>query len=182
MYANDFEFDGRYLSDYGFVICDIGSDMDMNQVSAGGTVTIQTVRHGNGKRVFPVNATYESCIEADFTICKDPCVYDDTEISDDEMRDLMRWLNRRTYYKMRFLKEPENDDGGCFYNAAFNIDTSHHCDQRSNIIMSQTQHHLRRQAQTSPPLFYLDFFVLQGQLQHQPISFVDYDKSARQYL
>lgn len=122
MYANDFEFDGRYLSDYGFVICDIGSDMDMNQVSAGGTVTIQTVRHGNGKRVFPVNATYESCIEADFTICKDPCVYNDTEISDDEMRDLMRWLNRRTYYKMRFLKEPENDDGGCFYNAAFNID------------------------------------------------------------
>lgn len=122
MYAEDFEYDGRYLSDYGFVICDIGGGSDVETVSAGGTVTIQTVRHGIGRRALAVNAIYENCIEAEFTIAKNPCDYDDQEVTDDEERDLMRWLNRRTYRKMRLLKEPQNDDGGCYYNAAFNID------------------------------------------------------------
>lgn len=122
MYAEDFEYDGRYLSDYGFVICDIGGDMEIETVSAGGTVTMQTVRHGIGRRAVAVNAVYESCIEADFTIAKNPCVYEDMEITDDEQRDMMRWLNRRSYRKMRLLKSPQNDDDGCYYNAVFNID------------------------------------------------------------
>lgn len=121
MYAYDFEFNGKSLSDYGFIICDIGGDTGTENVSAGGTVTIKTVRHGIGRRYVAVGATYERCIEADFTICKDPCIYKEQEISEDELRDLMRWLNRRAFYKMRFFKEPQNDDNGCYYNAAFQI-------------------------------------------------------------
>jgi hypothetical protein len=53
MYATDFEYDGRYLSDYGFIICNFNAPSDADIVSAGSTLTFNTValnkgnKHGN---------------------------------------------------------------------------------------------------------------------------------------
>ena len=51
MYALDFEYDGRYLSDYGFVICNFGGASDMDVVSAGSKITFNSVPMSFGKRI-----------------------------------------------------------------------------------------------------------------------------------
>lgn len=43
MYALDFEYDGQYLSDYGFIICDFNSSSGADIVSAGSMITFNTV-------------------------------------------------------------------------------------------------------------------------------------------
>lgn len=107
MKALDFEYDGLHLSDFGCIICTFDS-IGTNNISMGSVITFNTSYiHGNKK--FALNsAAYESCLETDFYICKNPC-----RVSDDkdmyfplwEQRRLMRWLNRGEYLKFRPVSE-----------------------------------------------------------------------------
>lgn len=122
MYALDFEYDGQYLSDYGFIISDIGGTSDMDVVSAGSTITFNTIPINRGKRYSKTGTKYESCIQANFDICKNTDIYDDLRISDDEYRDLARWLNREEFLKLQFLNDGSVEQESCYYNASFNIE------------------------------------------------------------
>lgn len=121
MYALDFEYDGRYLSDYGFIICDFQASSGTNISSAGSKITFNTVSRHNGKKHGLVSAKYEECIQSTFDICKNPDVHDDLEITNDELRDLMRWLNRSEFLKFHVLHEDPNIEK-CYYEASFNVD------------------------------------------------------------
>ena len=50
MYACDFEYDGQYLSDYGFIICNFNGSSDFDVVSAGSKITFNTVSRHRGKK------------------------------------------------------------------------------------------------------------------------------------
>lgn len=121
MYALDFEYDGQYLSDYGFVICNIGGASDMDVVSAGSKITFNTVARHYGKKYSLTSTSYDECIQATFDICKNPEFYDDLHITNDEYRNIMRWLNRREFLKFRLLNEDDDYDT-CFFMSSFNID------------------------------------------------------------
>lgn len=123
MYAINFEYDGRYLSDYGFIICDFNSTSGANIVSAGSKITFNTVSRNKGKQYSLTSTQYDECIQTTFDICKNPDIYDDLIITDDEYRDLMRWLNRKEFLKFQIIDdEIFNERGTCFYEASFNID------------------------------------------------------------
>lgn len=126
MRAIDFEYDNQYLSDYGFIICDFNFSSGANEVDAGSTITFNKIPRHSGKRYSLSSTQYDECITASFDICKNTDIYDpeDMEISNDEYRDIMRWLNRREFLKFQVI-----DDGNdnferdtCYYNASFNID------------------------------------------------------------
>lgn len=118
MYAIDFEYDGQYLSDYGFIICDFNFSKGANNVDAGSNITFNKVLSGNGKKYSLSGAQYEECITTSFDICKNPDIYDDLRITDDEYRKLIRWLNRREYLKFRVIDDEKDT---CYYEASFNI-------------------------------------------------------------
>lgn len=120
MYALDFEYDGQYLSDYGFIICDFNSNSGANIVSAGSKITFNTVSRNRGKKYGLIGTQYDECIQATFSICKNPDIFDDLCITDDEYRDLMRWLNRNEFIRFQILYDNENRDS-CYYDASFNI-------------------------------------------------------------
>lgn len=123
MYALDFEYDNQYLSDYNFIICDFDYSNGSKTANAGSKITFEKVTRNNGESNTLVNTKYEECLQATFAICKNPDFYDSYEdrmITNDEFRDLMRWLNRRQFFKFRFVLE---DNETCFYNASFNIET-----------------------------------------------------------
>ena len=98
MHACDFEYDGLYLSDFGFVICNFNGGSGVETISVGSKISFNTTSKFGGKKHSLTGTTYDECIETSFDICKDPSIHDDLRITDTEYRDLIRWLNRRGFY------------------------------------------------------------------------------------
>lgn len=122
MNATNFEYDGHHLSDFGFVICDFDGSNGVVTIDAGSQITFNQVSRHNGKKYSLTSTMYDNCIEASFQICKDPCKFDDISITNDEYRDMMRWLNRHKFYRFRFVGDDYFDRETCYYDASFNIE------------------------------------------------------------
>ena len=63
MYACDFEYDGQYLSDYGFVICNLNGTSDFDTVSAGSRITFNTVSRHRGKMYSLTGTQYDDALQ-----------------------------------------------------------------------------------------------------------------------
>lgn len=122
MNATNFEYDGHHLSDFGFVICDFDGSNGVVTIDAGSQITFNQVSRHNGKKYSLTSTMYDNCIETSFQICKDPCKFDDISITNDEYRDMMRWLNRHKFYRFRFVGDDYFDRETCYYDASFNIE------------------------------------------------------------
>ena len=124
MFALDFEYDNQYLSDYNCIICDFDYSGGTKTADAGSKISFEKVSRNSGKIHTLVSAKYEECIQTSFAICKNPDLcktYEDRYITNDEYRDLIRWLNRREFLRFRLLSDEYTDT--CYYNASFNIET-----------------------------------------------------------
>ena len=122
MFATDFEYDGYYLSDFGFTICSFNGSSGVETVSAGSKISFNTVSTHYGKHFNLAGTQYDSCITTTFSICKDTCQGDDFVITNDEYRDMMRWLNRREFLKFRLLYDEDDDREPCYYDGSFNVE------------------------------------------------------------
>lgn len=121
MYTCDFEYDGKLLSDFKFVICSFNGSSDFDTVDAGSKIQFNTVSRHRGKLFSLVGTEYSECITATIDICKDPSLHDDLQITDDEYRALMRWLNRNEFLKFRIIYGDDSRTP-CYYNASFNVE------------------------------------------------------------
>ena len=122
MYALDFEYDGQSLSDYNCIICDFDYSTGVATASAGSSITFNKASKNKGKTFSLTGTQFDSCIEATFDICKDPDVDDTKYFTNDEYRDLMRWLNRSDGFHLFRIFPLEEDVETCYYNASFNIE------------------------------------------------------------
>ena len=145
MYALDFEYDGRLLSQYGFIICEFDASSGANVADTGYDIQFEKVSRNHGKQHGLVSAEYEDCVTTTFQICKDPEGCDDLRISNDEYRDLARWLNRREFQKFRIVNEYEDDRPACYFNASFNI---------KKIMIADKLYGLELTAETDSPFGY----------------------------
>lgn len=121
MKALDFEYDGYFLSDFGFMICSFG-DKGLETISNGSKISFNTTPIFNGSKSLLIQDKYDDNIETSFAICKNPCVTSsrDVEIitSQDESQ-IMRWLNRKRFKKFRVLQEGYED---IYFEGSFNVD------------------------------------------------------------
>ena len=108
MKANDFQYDGRCLSEFGFILCHFGST-GLETVDDGAEITFNTVPVQFGKKYEQVSTEYESCLETTLQICKHSCTGGIEEITDIEHREITRWLNRHKFLKLKFLDENNID-------------------------------------------------------------------------
>lgn len=114
----DFKYDNEYLSHFGFVVCMFNRSSELETYSGGAKVVFEKASMHGGKFHRSTSSKYEECITATFDICKDTCdiTQAEMEISNDEYRDLARWLNRRSFHKFQIV----NSD--VWYNASFNLE------------------------------------------------------------
>lgn len=107
MYATDFIFDGRSLSDFGFLICDFEGSSSLETFEAGVPISFKTVSRKKGHLHSLVDLRYDNALEISFDICKDPCLFGDEnlEISDPDFLTLSRWLLRKEYHDLQFINE-----------------------------------------------------------------------------
>lgn len=107
MKCTDFEFDGRYLSEFGLILCHFGST-GLETID-GAEITFNTVSVQNGKKHEQVSTEYESALESVFQVCKHSCAGGIEEITDIEHREIVRWLNRHKFLKLKLLDENNID-------------------------------------------------------------------------
>lgn len=117
MKAFDFEYDGICLSDKGFMICYFDSK-GIETVSNGSRITFNTAATMYGSKFEMIGTQYEEYITATFQICKRACGPRCEEVSMEDMRDIMRWLNRKDFHKFRLR---DNDYAGMYFEATFNV-------------------------------------------------------------
>ena len=125
MYALDFDYDGKRLSDFGCIICDFDDTTGLDFISVGSQITFNTVQRNQGKISSLTSAKYDSAIQSTFDICKDPklCkVYADKEFTDSECRDIIRWLNRREFKKLTILDDSDDIMDSRHFYASFNVE------------------------------------------------------------
>lgn len=122
IYATDFEYDGRKLSDFGFVFGEINGSSGVENLSSGSKITFVTVPFHSGKKYGLTATKYDECIEMQLNICKDPCKNVDMEITDNEYRQLIRWLVRRKFLKFRLINDDDPNQIKCYYYSSFNVE------------------------------------------------------------
>lgn len=115
MYAIDFEYDGYLLSDMGFMICNFDSS-NIDTISNGSQITFNTVPMLHGEKGELISIQFNEYLSSTIQICK-KCA-DDFHITYDELRGLSSWLNRKGFYKFKFIGE---DCPNIYFEAAINI-------------------------------------------------------------
>lgn len=147
MYAVDFEYDAKYLSDYGFIICDFDSANDASVIDAGSKITFNKTARNRGKQYSLLSTQYDQCVSTTFDICKNPDIYDyeDMAITNDEYRLIVRWLNRNEFLKFQVFYEDYRDRTSCYYDASFNIE---------KIMIGEILYGLRLTMESNKPFGY----------------------------
>lgn len=117
MKATDFEYDGLLLSSYGFMICTFDGGGEQT-VTNGSEINWSLVSSQYGSNFYLTNSKYDNYLTTSFQICKDPCLTDNDEITVYELRNLMRWLNRKQFHKFKLLEDEYQD---FYYEGSFNV-------------------------------------------------------------
>lgn len=114
----DFEYDGMLLSDFGFIVCTFGND-GTDTISNGSEITFNTTPVHNGEKQERASITYKKTIETTISICKNVCDANTKfSMSVDEVREMMRWLNRKEYLPFRIMTDEMLD---IYFSASFNV-------------------------------------------------------------
>lgn len=121
MLATDFVYDDIKLSDKGYIICDFDDKSGVEIVDVGSTITFNKIKRDSGRVYTLASATYDECVTTTFDICKNDCKFDNghMELSTQEFREIMQWLNRREFLPFRIVDDRQTV---CWYNASFNVD------------------------------------------------------------
>lgn len=117
MKAYDFNYDGKSLSDFGFIICSFGSK-GIDTVTDGSQISFNTIPIFGGTKHELLSTQYEDCLETTIQICKHSCSDGIQEITADEHRNITKWLNRKKFLKFKLLSEEYID---LYFEASFNI-------------------------------------------------------------
>ena len=116
MYATDFEYDGKCLSDYGMMICNFNSS-DLETVSSGSDITFNTVKPTGANNVRMYGTKYEEMYTSTFQICCNPCNNEKLYLDPLKISSIQRWLCKEDgYHKFKIIQDNFKD---IYWNATF---------------------------------------------------------------
>ena len=112
MYAIDFEFDGRRLSDFGCILTSF-SGMQDGAVPSGASTVFSTAKSSSSDIYDMFSSSYDAPFSATFEICKNPCIDENASnpgFTPYEISNIQKWLCRRTQYcKFKILADDYED-------------------------------------------------------------------------
>lgn len=117
MIALDFEYDGEYLKDWGYIICSTDSS-GTETINSDSQLTFDTVSQLNGKLNQLTTSHYDDHIEITFQICKYSCESEISPISVYESREIKRWLNRPEFHRFKLIQP---DWADIYMEGSFNV-------------------------------------------------------------
>lgn len=115
MTATDFMYDGLFLSDLGYIVCQFDESGGFSSSSAGSQLDLTTVSVMGGKKYEITGVQYSEPFNTSISICKP----DGAAFTIDEFEYLLRWLNRPEYHEL-ILRTA--DFGAVRFFGTFNVD------------------------------------------------------------
>lgn len=117
----DFEYANHRLSDFGYIICRINSNVGQYEVDIGCDITFTEVKNNHSSIHSITSSSYENVYTATFDIIKYNCKSDDEIfMSSLDVRNIMKWLNRRQDHKFRLINDI-SDESNVHYYGKFNV-------------------------------------------------------------
>ena len=122
MFVTDFEYADKRLSDMGYIMCHINTDSGIRDVDIGCDITFNTVKNNHSSVQYITSSSYDNVYSMSFDIIKSKCGVsrEDIYLTNDEVRHLIKWLNRREYRKLKFINEENFGADVCYY-GSFNV-------------------------------------------------------------
>lgn len=123
MYCTDFEYAGKRLSDFGMMLCHIADSVGTEAKNIGSQITFNTSYKSSLNKFQLISSQYDEAYTTTLQICKNVCNIKSNEefiYTEVEIRNVMRWLNRKTYNKFKAIYE-DGQYSQTWYNASFNI-------------------------------------------------------------
>ena len=131
MYCIDFEYDDKRLSDYGCIVCHINSSADLNTVNIGSQITFNTINRIQQNKFKIMSTQYTEAYTTTFEIGKFNCNNrDDSVFSQEEISELMKWLNKKRYKKFKMIYK-DAECSNIYYMGTFNVQLITHA---GNVI------------------------------------------------
>lgn len=113
----DFIYDGVRLSSKGLVLCLFEKNEDV--VEVGNIINLNATQPVLADHAYAIGPMYDQQAIFSFEICRDNCSdLADYPLSDIEIRDIFRWLNRKGFHKFRAIYR-DGEFSDCFYWASF---------------------------------------------------------------
>lgn len=112
MYATDFEYDNKRLSEFNMMICSLNGNSGIESVSSGADLVFNQGKSSGYDKFNLYSSTYDSAYTTTFQICKDPCKYnsvDELYIYPKEVSELQMWLCRKQYNKFKIDQDNYRD-------------------------------------------------------------------------
>lgn len=123
MKALDFIYDDVQLSSLGYMICTFDPGSGISTANSGCQIDFETVTSRHTGALLKTSAWYDSCLESTFCICKNVNHQSQSEITVEEMRELVGWLNRKAFRPLRFI---DSDWDGIYFMASFGVARCEH--------------------------------------------------------
>lgn len=104
MFATDFEYDGKRLSEFNMIICSFDGASGIESVSSGADITYSQEKSSGSDTFHLHSCAYDSPYSCTFQICRNPCHTDsprDMYLSPEELSDLQTWLCRKSFHKFK---------------------------------------------------------------------------------
>lgn len=115
----DFQFDGRTLSGYGYIICSFDSiGIEKTSVSE---ITYNTVKAPFSEVSKKTSTSYESNLQTTISICKKKCNSNMLNLTADDISELIRWLCKKEYKWFCFIDRNKDGMDEIYYEVQINV-------------------------------------------------------------
>ena len=92
----DFTFNGKKLSDFGYICCNFDNSSGTVEVSSGADVTLNQEKPSGSNKFNLYSTSYDEPFTLSLSICLNPCGnYENMNISVEQARKIQKWLNLR---------------------------------------------------------------------------------------
>ena len=119
MYAEDFIYEGRNLSDFGWRICQMTVDNSgLRIVDYGSQLSFNMVKPIGSDKWRMYASSYSNYLTVTFQVGKISCDVGPEEVTVEEYREVMRWLNRKRFGKFTVV-QPGYER--IYYEGSFNV-------------------------------------------------------------
>ena len=139
MYATDFEYADKRLSDFNCITCYIGSSAGVSEADIGCDITFQTIKNNHSSIQYRTATSYDSVYTTSFEIMKKQCTnnLDDMYMTYEEVSVLTKWLNRREHRKFKVYSESGTTPDVHYY-GSFNVKEKTINDRIAGLILTFT--------------------------------------------
>lgn len=130
MTEDNFIFDGKQLSDFGYIIA---HDNILDEDITVSNMQYTTIKGARSDTAHKVAAPYEDYYHADIMIIKNPCAFENLDLTNNDISEMSKWLCRKEYKWFRWIDDIGQDE--IWYEVQISVDKKVYGDSVIGLVL-----------------------------------------------